>query len=228
MYYTNDKIYETSDFRKIISQNKLDLIEKYNHFVDTVEIGESYNRLSKIHSIHKYIVEHWQSLLTLGRDVLIDEALPLKKKFLKKLEKIYWNKTRTFWYKNILADACTDYVWNTIIHTGDHTMINPNFNFTYHATNIALSLAEDVIDEGRRIYVDNWYSSAELLDKLGKRSTGAIGTVRKDRKALPKNVVHAKLNKGERKTAYSPRCNATCMQWKINVMFACFRLVFPM
>ena len=89
MYYTNDKIYETSDFRKIIFQNKLDLIEKYIHFVDTVELGESYNRLSKIHSIHKYIIEHWQSLSTLGRDVSIDEALLLKKKFRKKLEKIY-------------------------------------------------------------------------------------------------------------------------------------------
>ena len=52
-----------------------------------------------------------------------------------------------------------------------------------------------------------------MLDELGKRTTDVIGTVRKDRKALPKDV-NAKLNKGETKTAYSPQYNAMRMQWK--------------
>ena len=57
-----------------------------------------------------------------------------------------------------------------------------------------MTLAENVLDEGRCIYEDNWYSSVELLDELGKLSTDVIGTVRKDRKALLKDVVNAKLN----------------------------------
>ena len=93
-------------------------------------------------------------------------------------------------------------------------MINPDLNFTYHATNIVMSLAKDVLDKGRCIYVDNWYSSVELIDELGKRSTDVIETVWKDRKALPKDVVNANLNKVETKTAYSPQHNAMCMQWK--------------
>ena len=72
-------------------------------------------------------------------------------------------------------------------------MINPDSNFTYNTTNTVMTLAENVLDEGRCIYVDNWYSSVELLDELGKRSTDVIGTVRKDRKALLKNVVNAKI-----------------------------------
>ena len=73
-------------------------------------------------------------------------------------------------------------------------MINPDSNFTYNTTNIVMTLAENVLDEGRCIYVDNWYSSVELLDEVGKLSTDVIGTVRKDRKALLKDVVNAKLN----------------------------------
>ena len=73
-------------------------------------------------------------------------------------------------------------------------MINPDSNFTYNTTNIVMTLAENVLDEGRCIYVDNWYSSVELLDELGKLSTDVIGTVQKDRKALLKDVVNAKLN----------------------------------
>ena len=70
--YTNDKIFEIPGFRKVICQNKLVLIEKYIDFVDISELGESYNRSSKIHPIHKYIIG--QSLLTLGCDVSIGEA----------------------------------------------------------------------------------------------------------------------------------------------------------
>ena len=97
---------------------------------------------------------------------------------------------------------------------GGDTRINPDLNFTYDATNIVMSLAEDILDEGRCIYVGNWYSSVELLGELGKCSADVIGTVQKDQKALPKDVVNAKLNKRETKAAYSLQYNAMCMRWK--------------
>ena len=93
-------------------------------------------------------------------------------------------------------------------------MANPDSNFIYNATNIVMSRAEDVLAAGRCIYADNWYSSIELLDELGKHSTDVIGTIQKDCKALPKDVVNPKLNNGERKAADSPKYNAMCMQWK--------------
>ena len=142
MYYTNDKIFETPGFRKIVSQNKLVLIEKYIHFVDISELGGRYNRSSKIHPIHKYIVERWQLLFTLGRDDSIDEALLLWKGRLSWKQFIRTKPARFGIKTFVLADACTDYIWNSVIYTGDNTMINPDSNFTYNATNIVMSLAE--------------------------------------------------------------------------------------
>ena len=224
-YYTNEKIFETPSFRKIISQNKLVLIEKYIHFDNISELGERYNRSSKIHPRHEYIAERWQSPLTLGRDVSIDEALLLWKGSLSWKQFIRTKRARFGIKTFVLADTCTDYIWNSVIYTGDNMMINPDLNFTYNATNIVMSLAEDVLDEGSCIYVDNWYSSVELLDDLGKCSTDVIGTVWKDRKALPKDVVNPKLNKGETKIAYSPLYNAICMQWKdkrdVHMLLSC-------
>ena len=52
-------IWKTRLYRKIISQNKLVLIEKYIHFDNISELGESYNRSFKIHLIRKYIAKHW-------------------------------------------------------------------------------------------------------------------------------------------------------------------------
>ena len=48
---------------------------------------------------------------------------------------------------------------------GDGTVINPDSKLTYNATNIVMSLDEDALDEGGCIYVDNWYSSVELLSE---------------------------------------------------------------
>ena len=177
MYYTNDKIFETPGFRRIIPQNKLVLIKKYMHFVDISELGEIYNRSSKIHPIHKYLVQRWQSLLTLGRHVSIDEALLLWKGRLTWKQYIRTKRARFGIKTFVLADACTGYVWNSVIYTGDDTRINPDSNFNYNATNIVMSQAENILDEERCIYVDNWYSSVELLDELGKRSTDVVGTL---------------------------------------------------
>ena len=47
-----------------------------------------------------------------------------------------------------------------------------------------MTLTEKLLDEGRCLYIDNWYSSMELLDELGKRGTDVVGTVRKDHKGL--------------------------------------------
>ena len=73
----------------------------------------------------------------------------------------------------------------------DDTRINPDPEFTYNATNIVLSLPEDLLSEVRCTYIGNWYSSVELLHELGKRSSDVIGTVWKDCKALPKDAVNA-------------------------------------
>ena len=42
------------------------------------------------------------------------------------------------------------YVWDSINYIGEgggDTMINPDLRFTYHATNIMMELAEDVLDD---------------------------------------------------------------------------------
>ena len=61
------------------------------------------------------------------------------------------------------------------------THINTN------ATNIVMSLCEKVLDEGRCLFMNNWYSNLELLSVLRNRSTNGVGTVRKDRKGLLKD-----------------------------------------
>ena len=123
MYYTQDKLFETPGFKRIIQQNKLVLIEKYINFVDIGEIGNEYNRSAKIKPIHAYLVDRWQSLLTNECDISVDEALLLWKGRLSWKQFIRMKRARFGIISFALAEASTGYVWNSIypLHCARHT-----------------------------------------------------------------------------------------------------------
>ncbi|KAJ8931030.1 hypothetical protein NQ314_016108 [Rhamnusium bicolor] len=53
------------------------------------------------------------------------------------------------------------------------------------------------LEKGRILYTDNWYTSTTLARKLLEKSTYLVGTLRRNRKYTPENIVNAKIKKGE-------------------------------
>lgn len=51
----------------------------------------------------------------------------------------------------------------------------------------------DLLYKGHTLVTDNWYTSIDLAKKLLDAETYLVGTVRKNRKHLSKDVVNAKL-----------------------------------
>lgn len=62
---------------------------------------------------------------------------------------------------------------------------------------IVLYLLDDLLNQGRTLITDNWYTSLQLAEKMLDSNTHLVGTIRKKRKGLPKEVINAKLKKGE-------------------------------
>jgi len=56
---------------------------------------------------------------------------------------------------------------------------------------------ETFINLGRCLYIDNWYSSVELAEKLLKENTHMVGTLRANRRRNPPDVIGKKLKKGD-------------------------------
>lgn len=81
------------------------------------------------------------------------------------------------------------------------------------STKIVMELAADYLDEGRTMFTDNWYTSVSLANELLGRSTNLVGTLRSNRKFNPKNVINAKLKKGEIKSSQNDN-NIVVMKWK--------------
>ncbi|XP_065651019.1 piggyBac transposable element-derived protein 4-like [Hydra vulgaris] len=151
-------------------------------------------------------------LLQPGRDISIDESLLLWKGRLSFKQSIR-SKSAHFGIKTFaLACGKTGYVWNQIIYLGAGTEISQQYK--YQATDVVMSLSEELLDVGRCIYLDNWYTSLEICDFLIQRKTDVVGTLRSYRKYLPKDVINAKLKSNERCVAYEQGYQFMVMQWK--------------
>ena len=85
----------------------------------------------------------------------------------------------------VIADASTGYVLNTSICTGKE---GPAASKDL-AMHLVLNLTEPYAHKGCRLFADNWYDSVPLFLELERRSILACGTVKSNRKFLPKEIV---------------------------------------
>ena len=83
---------------------------------------------------------------------------------------------------------------------------------------VVLNLTEPYARKGYRLFVDNWYTSVPLFLELEIRSILACGTVRGNRKFLPKEIVDQRneqvkrLKRGD--SLFRQSGNLICCTWK--------------
>lgn len=78
---------------------------------------------------------------------------------------------------------------------------------------MVLRLCDGLLGKGYSVFVDNWYTSLDLAEKLIDNETHLIGTLRRNRKYLPKQVMEAKLKPGEFAAKENSK-GITVMKWK--------------
>ena len=65
----------------------------------------------------------------------------------------------------------------------------------YQDVVLKLLMASEILGKGFRLFIDNFYTSVELMEDLWARGTYACGTIRRNRKGLPKALM-VKKHKG--------------------------------
>lgn len=60
------------------------------------------------------------------------------------------------------------------------------------STKVVMQLMEPYLDKGRCLFIDNWYTSIDLAEKLLDRKTHVVGTLRANRKINPAEVTKKK------------------------------------
>jgi hypothetical protein len=77
---------------------------------------------------------------------------------------------------------------------------------------IVLNLANQLLNQGYIISLDNYYSSPDLFNLLDQLNTDAVGNIRSNRMGLPEAVINCKLEKGAAAVSYINKIMV--LKWK--------------
>ena len=167
---------------------------RYLHFVDIQQEvkdknSPNYDKLFNVRKLPRFL-----EVYNPEKNLAIDETL------IKFKGKIYFRqfipiKPGGFGIKCFtLAEARSGYGLVRKIYTGKENGVVQ----TDLGRKSVMGLMEAFFDKGYKLYMDNYYTSVPLFEDLERRGTLACGTVRSNRKGLPKDItdVHNEEIKG--------------------------------
>ena len=181
-----------------MSSRRFELILRFLHLNDSQtqpQRGQTgFDKLYKIRPLLNLLTANFRDNYTPSQFLSVDESMISFKGRLSFLQ--YLPKKPHKWGMKawVLADAGNGYTWGWKLYTGKEDRAE---------TGLAHHVVVDLVDDerlqgkGHVIVMDNFYSSPSLFHDLLSRGFHACGTVRKDRKGLPKDVCTATLQKGE-------------------------------
>lgn len=194
-HWSTDPLLRSPAFGQIMKRDRFELILQMLHYCD-VESPIYGDRLYKIRALIDHCRNIFRNTFSPNKNLCIDESIIVFKGRL--LFKQYIpSKRHRFGIKMfVLCDVETGYIIDFIIYCGDGTDITDSGQLGVSGA-VVTTLLSEYFGKGHTLWCDNWYTSPNLFKYLHDRSTNACGTVRSNRKNLPK---FKKLKKGEMET----------------------------
>jgi hypothetical protein len=172
MYWSTDEMLAMPFFGKCMSQNCFSSILRFLHFTS----NETGNEINKIRPAYDHLISKFRETFYPGSRVTVGESLMLWQ------GRLGWKQfIRTKWARfDIktfdLCECSSGYVYSSTVYTGKG-MDNTGKTEVGLSGPIVMHLIDPLLDEGRTVYLDNWYSSPRLYTELHKRCTNACETV---------------------------------------------------
>ncbi|KAL7644748.1 UNVERIFIED_CONTAM: hypothetical protein RMT77_004561 [Armadillidium vulgare] len=185
-YWSKSPLFESPLTEKLMSRNQFQLILNLFHFADNNGI-EKGNRI----------------------DVVIDETLvPWRGRLI--FRQYIPQKAHKYGIKLFKLCTTEGYTYNFSVYSGKPEGEVREYGL---AKKVCEKLMHNLLNEGRTLYVDNFYTSYELAVSLLKQKTHLVGTVRSSKRNMPKDVALAKLKRGEMK-AKEDTNGIVYLKWK--------------
>lgn len=190
-YWKMDPIYYTGLFHKIqISYNRFSTLLRCWHFADFQP--ENDNFLYKIQPLIDKIMDRFRQLYIPAETIVVDES---QIKHQGRLRIKTYNPSKAHKYGIKIYKMCcpNSYTWSYIVYAGTTGVID-NLD---KPGSVVVKLCQPLLNEGRILFADNYYTSLSLANYLKDRQTDLCGTLRKNRKDLPKDIINKKIAKGQ-------------------------------
>lgn len=217
-YWSANSVTDTPLFTNTMSRDRYLSILRFLHFVNNDNAPDpndtNRDKLWKIRPLLNILLPRFTAVYAPTQNLSLDETL-IKFKGRVQFRQFLPLKRSRFGLKGfVIADSSNGYVLNTVIYTGKE---GPTSSKDL-ASRVVKQLIEPYTNKGYRLYVDNWYTNVPLFLELEEKGVLACGTVRGNRKYLPKEIVNAKdqqvktLARGE--SLFRQCGNLVCVTWK--------------
>lgn len=171
------------------------ILRSFNtHSDPDISPGQSSDdRLTKVRPLLNMMIKRFSEAYVPDKELSLDESLLLWRGRL--MFRVY-NQRKSAKYGILFYELTTSdgYVLNIEIYQGNDPQQQQEGKKT---EKIVLRLMDPYLDKGHHLFMDNFYNSVSLSSLLLSRNTHTTGTLRSNRKNNPKDVVSAKLKRGE-------------------------------
>lgn len=204
-YWRRIPLYK-NEVSKYIPRNRFELLLRMFHLANNEECPPG-DRLHKVQSLVDLLNENFHHCIVPQESLCIDESMiPFRGRL--SFRQYLKGKRHKFGIKLFKICLNGGYTYTAKIYCGKERVDGgPPV-----AQKVVLEMLNPLLDSGRTLFTDNWYTSVGLAETLQARSTHLVGTLRKNRKNLPKSVIGAKLKKGEI-CAKQNQNNVVVMKW---------------
>lgn len=192
-YWSKKSCYRNDYICSLMSRDRFILMLKFWHFSENSSINPNSDKLSKIRTSFKLIQDKIFEVLEPGKYLVIDETMiPWRGRL--KFRQYIKNKAHSYGIKLYKLCTAEGYTVAIIIYTGK---LQENFDKP-HGQATVIKLIQGLEKEGRVVIADNFYTSVELAYELLKKKMMLCGTIRVNKKKLPKEaVINKKLKRGQ-------------------------------
>jgi hypothetical protein len=149
------------------------------------------DKFAMVSDVWNKFIENSQSCNKPGPYITIDEQLfPTKARcrFIQYMPNKPFKFGIKFW---LASDVRSKYVLNGFPYLGKDENRNKDINLGEY---VVMKLAEPFTMKGRSITTDNFFTSISLAKKLSEKNTFLVGTIRANKRELPKSVKSKKDN----------------------------------
>nr|XP_053642416.1 piggyBac transposable element-derived protein 4-like [Cherax quadricarinatus] len=181
-YWSTDHFISTPVFCDLPC-NRFTLLLRMLHFADRNMPDR--NDLYKIREVFMYLKQKFSVYFYPFKNIVVDESLILFKGCLS-FKQYIPSKHNCFGIKLfVMCDCESGPVLDVIVYTGKNTL-DDDRRMLGISGDVVRRMMEPYLGKGHTLYTDNWYTSPMLADFLRVNNTDICGTVRRNRKHMPR------------------------------------------
>jgi len=198
MYWTKSSLFATPVFGNLLCRNRYCLILKFLHFSNNDDMPDKndadYDRLFKVREVYDILTSGFATAYTPGRDVCIDEGMI--RWFGRGFRTYLPSKRAKYGMKAYKLCEDSGYTHRFELYTGQARASADSHEYST-LEHLVLDLMSGLLNQGRVLYMDNYYNSPALAKLLYEQKTHVVGTLRMNRKGVPKDLAKLKLKPGD-------------------------------